>query len=127
MGTNYYVRPPQGSAHCKHCGHDQEIHLGKSSGGWRFLHRAYRDPRIAPGDVEWPVIDRASWMELLDLGPIFDEYGREHDRVHLLALIDSMQVGIAHVPYMREHHPSMVRDGHDFEADGYDFCDMEFS
>jgi hypothetical protein len=36
MGTNYYAR----HGACKTCGHsDNEVHIGKSSGGWNFsLH-----------------------------------------------------------------------------------------
>ena len=127
MGTNYYVRVPQCSQACKHCGQEQDIHIGKSSAGWRFLHRAYRDPAVAPAEVAWPVVDRPSWEKLLTLGPVYDEYGQEQDPADLLAFIDSKQGGIAHVPYMKKHHPSSVRDGHDFEVGGYDFCDVEFS
>ena len=38
MGTNYYL---SSSDRCTHCGHDagEELHIGKSSGGWCFsLH-----------------------------------------------------------------------------------------
>lgn len=36
MGTNYHWRDQP----CGHCGHYEEIHVGKSSGGWSFGFRA---------------------------------------------------------------------------------------
>jgi len=32
MGTNYYTKIKE----CEHCGRFEEIHLGKSSVGWKF-------------------------------------------------------------------------------------------
>lgn len=130
MGTNYFVRVPECADACKHCGQAERVHLGKSSGGWLFLHRAYRHEYELPGDVDFPVMDRASWLKLLDLGPIYDEYGTEHDRDGFLAHIDSKQSGIAHnSERARELGGPYYGIGreHDFQSDGYDFCDAEFS
>ena len=39
MGTNYYLAA---EAPCPHCGHQSEqLHVGKSSAGWRFLFASY--------------------------------------------------------------------------------------
>ena len=60
------------------------IHLGKSAAGWAFTFRAY--PNANP-----PVMDFVSWAGLLDLGPIYNEYGRAVDRDELLDLIADSQ------------------------------------
>lgn len=130
MGTNYYIRLPGCEHPCDHCAKAAEIHLGKSSGGWRFLHRAYRQERDIPAGLDFLVTDRATWLKLLDLGPIFDEYGREHDRTEFLARIDGKQDGIAHNSAKARElcgpHYDLRRDS-DFVSNGYDFCDGEFS
>jgi hypothetical protein len=89
MGTNYYVRtkPSCGGKCADHC-HGEDIHLGKSSAGWAFTFRAYPDAGQAPEAVTWPVMDAESWMRLLDLGNIYDEYGRIMTSVELLFLIE---------------------------------------
>lgn len=128
MSTNYYVRPPQCGQPCQHCGQAQEIHLGLSSGGWRFLHRAY--PSARPWDgIDWAVTDRASWLKLLDLGPIYDEYGDQHGRDALLALIDGCQDKRSHVPSrgLDDLGEAATYPDKRFLADGYDFSSAEFS
>ena len=97
MGTNYYVRtPPSCGGKCAtHC-HGEEIHLGKSSAGWAFSFRAYPDPdpEFGPEPVTWPVKDFASWLRLLDLGPVYDEYSREVTREELLERIECKRGGL---------------------------------
>lgn len=97
MGTNYYVHVPPACGgtcgiHCK----DEKIHLGKSSAGWAFAFRAYPDPDPAygPEAVTWPVKDYASWLKLLDLGSICDEYRQPVARDDLLALIENKRGGL---------------------------------
>lgn len=125
MGTNYHVKVPPCASACEHCAQAGEIQIGKSSGGWRFLHRAYRSDFL-PAPLTEPVIDRASWLRLLDIGPIVDEYGREHTRDDLIDLIETKQDGIVHgSPKAREL--GFRGDQDDFQADGYDFCAAEFS
>ena len=94
MGTNYYVRtkPSCGGKCADHC-HGEDIHLGKSSAGWAFTFRAYPDAGQAPEAVTWPVVDAESWMRLLDLGNIYDEYGRIMTSVELLDVIESKLSG----------------------------------
>ncbi len=70
MGTNYYAQIDC----CKTCGKPgEELHIGKSSGGWRFLFRIYTDHEDgtdAPRSVE-------DWRALLDSSDvrIRNEYG----------------------------------------------------
>ena len=92
MGTNYFVRP-QCPDPCAHCA-PVDIHLGKSSIGWAFTFRAYSaEGDDTPQSVTWPVQDFASWLKLLDLGQIVDEYGRHGTRDDLLALIEVKRGG----------------------------------
>lgn len=67
MGTNYYVKTEA----CPHCGRGAEtLHIGKSSGGWRFFFAAYPERDL----MSWK-----SWRALLAKPDsiIVDEYGRE--------------------------------------------------
>jgi hypothetical protein len=87
MSTNYYVRPYDGDGGL---GLEPDpdgdgIHLGKSSVGWTFTFRAY--PAVG-------VTGYASWLALLDLGGIYDEYGRQVTRDDLLALIENKRGGV---------------------------------
>lgn len=126
MGTNYFVRPPQCEQACKHCGQAQEIHLGKSSGGWVFLHRGYRNDWDLPSDVDWKVEDRASWLKLLDLGPIYDEYEAVQDRDEFLAFIETKQDAMRRNSD-RGRDLGAYPSERDWTSDGYEFCDAEFS
>lgn len=65
MGCNYYLR----SKPCLQCGHAKnEKHIGKSSGGWQFHFRGYREDALTSYE-EWLI-------QLSDLGrEIVDEYG----------------------------------------------------
>jgi hypothetical protein len=67
MGTNYYhISKP-----CEKCGrHEKEKHIGKSSGGWQFHFRGYRDECI---------VSFKDWLEQLKdpNKEIIDEYGRK--------------------------------------------------
>ena len=70
MGTNYYVTE-SATDKCGTCGHisgGDELHIGKSSGGWVFLLNCYPDKEITTF-ADWIVFmaDRRSW--------ITDEYG----------------------------------------------------
>jgi hypothetical protein len=114
VGTNYFVRPEGAcSVRC-----DQWVHLGKSSHGWRFTHQAFRSPDIdGPEAVTWPVVDRESWLRLLDLGEIYDEYGEAQDRTEFLALIDGKQE-------LQGHKAGQYGS---FVVGGFDFCDRWFS
>ncbi len=66
MGTNYYARVKC----CDACGRYDELHIGKSSAGWKFSFRGYKehDP---------PIVSETGWREFLRTARIFDEYGKE--------------------------------------------------
>jgi hypothetical protein len=86
VGTNYYVRPLDGDGGRGLETDEEGIHLGKSSAGWAFMFRAY--PNAVP-----PVADFASWMTLLDIGEVYDEYGDAVPRADLLAKIEAKRDG----------------------------------
>ena len=72
MGTNYYAskepEPP-----CSKCGHqvgEEQIHIGKSSGGWVFQFNQHPFIRMEVA---------LSWYQFIELNEldIYDEYGKE--------------------------------------------------
>jgi hypothetical protein len=82
MGTNYYVphKPP-----CPTCGlGSEDLHIGKSSMGWRFMFREYPEH----GLTTWP-----AWKAFLVGRMIIDEYGQAHTLDALISLIESKQDG----------------------------------
>ena len=129
MGTNYYARLPACDHPCDHCAKAIEVHLGKSSGGWRFLHRAYPEDYERPAGLDFPVTDRASWLKLLELGPILSECGEEIDRAEFLQVIEDKQGGIRHDASDPRARAAGFwgRNPQDFVSEGYDFCGGEFS
>lgn len=88
MGTNYYVHQARCACPCAHCSQKTNIHLGKSSAGWRFLHWA---------NDSWPRDEAPEkWMELVKSGPIRDEYDRPISMEELLSIIANSSSGKAH-------------------------------
>jgi hypothetical protein len=107
MGTNYFI----------HCKGPQDIHLGKSSLGWTFAFRAYLTRDGADPGGAGTVVDYASWLRLLDLGEIRDEYGRAVTREGLLALIEARRGG----------RNDLCGSGAFWDQDGNRFCPAWFS
>lgn len=93
MSTNFYVRP-EGACPTR-C--DRWVHLGLSASGWAFQFRAYPEGGgkhgSAPDPVTWPVTDFASWLKLLDLGEVFNEYGDEYTKEDLLHRVEGTRRG----------------------------------
>ena len=70
MGTNYYAELDD----CKYCGRSSDrIHIGKSSAGWTFGFRGYRDS----WELDTTIESEEDWREWLSITPhiIRDEYG----------------------------------------------------
>lgn len=113
MSTNYYIRTEQTPADA------EGIHLGKSAAGWPFMFRAYVDPgERNPLGITWHVADYASWLRLLDLGEIVNEYGRTVRREELLG-----EIGLTH--HLRAYHPPASRGDWDDDG-GHRFTPCEF-
>lgn len=72
MGTNYYLRTGKKITKTCDCGFehemDEELHIGKSSCGWKFV--LHTIPERGINELE-------DWKELFKTGKIFDEYDRE--------------------------------------------------
>jgi len=80
MGTNYYTtaEPP-----CEKCGRGSEqLHIGKSSAGWKFLFAPYPEH----GLTSW-----RAWQTFLTNRVIQDEYGAIVDLADLKALVEAKQ------------------------------------
>ena len=117
MGTNYYWKP--NTQPCPTCGHndDNSIHIGKSSGGWKFHFHGTEELR------SW-----ADWQAKISSGGfIEDEYGG------VISLDDLRRVvtvrgnsPLDQITYYKEHYPtyepSIWRDD-----DGHVFSEGEFS
>jgi hypothetical protein len=82
MGTNYYA-PARPDCDC--CGRGYEpLHIGKSSGGWKFLFAPYPDL----GLTSWK-----AWKSYLESTSsiIEDEYGQTVTLAELIELVESKQ------------------------------------
>lgn len=82
MGTNYYTKK-----RCAHCGSaikEEMLHIGKSSGGWKFLFAAY--PNM--GLTSWK-----AWRMYLSDGDVHieDEYGVPETFSGFVRLVETKQ------------------------------------
>jgi len=104
MGTNYDIKYKI----CDKCGRYDELHLGKSSYGWRFALQAnnfeyYKDWR-----------EMKIWLKKMcknNKGKIYDEYDEEVGLEEFITLVESKQLTKQYVD----------------RFDGYRFCNYEFS
>lgn len=67
MGTNYYLVD-----RCKRCGRSDRTHIGKQSGGWRFLLHTYED---LTGWISWR--EHINNMRLHHGHRLENEYGEQ--------------------------------------------------
>ena len=112
MGTNYYFRKHIGEK-CCHCGRGdeyKELHVGKSSAGWKFLFNPLHDEFKSFKD----------WKKTLDASPnrLFGEYGRNVSLEKFYELVESKQNGWDIKDYRKEY-PSHV-SGSDLDSEYYD-------
>lgn len=136
MSTNYYLR-----AQCPHCKQkldgEEGPHIGKSSGGWRFILRIY--PRGIPdGTLEndrasfraachdpgvTPPTSWAEWLPLLEQFGVIDEYERG---VHLSDFIKTVTDGTLYQrAELRMHTGEGIIQGP--EGSTYDLYPRDFS
>ena len=103
MSTNFYLKH---KCHC--CGNEQEIHLGKRSGGWKFALAYDEDNYTSWNEMkEW--IRKHEWE-------IYDEYDDYCDKEHFIAIVEDWQDGKSHSSNYT------ITDN-----DGYEFITREFS
>lgn len=118
MGTNYYVQTDPCPKACEHCSASEHIHLGKSSGGWRFSFQAQPD---------WgPLNAFAEWTKLAMSGVITDEYGEVHSLADLLRLIHDKQELRSHMEPQPDLGMPRVHNGW-FLSDGHEFSTSDFT
>lgn len=105
MGTNFYAE----SEPCPHCGKSSDkLHLGKSSGGWKFALRAHKDLGI---DSLRALVD---YIESKDMR-VLDEYGLRYSLAQFVLRVADRSPG-------NLQHPDPVRSGA-----CWDLIDKEFS
>lgn len=135
MGTNYYLR----SKPCEKCGTCQtEKHIGKSSVGWQFHFRGYKDSMI---------VSFKDWIqEFTDPNKeIYDEYGNKLDIEKFINIVSVQKheclnyYNICFNHPMNEQERKYIKERMNFfpidanerkiwkDNEGYAFSDSEFS
>lgn len=131
MGTNYYLK----SKPCVTCGHSEnKKHIGKSSFGWQFHFRGYREDML---------VSYKSWLEELN-DPnkiIVDEYNDQIPLDDFKQLIESKDQGVNHFniisnnPMTYKERQYLIRHPYRYDSyhqncwkddEGYAFTDCEF-
>jgi len=87
MGTNYYVRLKPACPTCKRP--FEEIHLGKSSGGWKFSLQLN-------GKRFWH--DKTAMKKWTKRKAIFDEYGERISWADFWKLVEAKQAELHPTP-----------------------------
>ena len=107
MGCNYYTKIKE----CKHCGRYEEIHLGKSSYGWKFSFQ-YNE-----GEYYKNIEEMKEWLKDKQ---IYDECGEKISQKQFWDMVKAKQKEkLAH----SEKHP----DRWNFMIGEYSFSDGYFS
>lgn len=79
MGTNYYLVDE-----CPHCKRSSWLHIGKQSGGWKFLMHEYPED----GFVDWPTLRKhIEYMRTKHGHKLMNEYGEQVTLQHLDMLV----------------------------------------
>ena len=129
MGTNYYIQReysgPEGEAI------QEKIHIGKNSGGWQFIFRAYKFRNIF-SKADWEKYltrllpdpdNKDNWCNVV----IVDEYGDFFSRNEFWGRINLDKK-------FKNHYDEGIKEGwlrkgeDDFkDEDGWSMCLREFS
>jgi len=109
MGTNYYARYNE----CKHCKRYDEIHIGKSSAGWKFGFFANDDIKSYRGWIEFLKVKKAR---------IVDDYEVEFTLKEFMNMVANKQKPI------HDSHAEIYKEGDSFiDDEGYSMSPYEFS
>lgn len=118
MGTNYYLHRQTPEDLCQHCGRGrayEEVHIGKSSGGWKFLFNS----------DEYQITTYKCWQKELtkpeNKDHIYDEYGRKISPEELFKLIENKQKDDRGRPDINEPYTNPDPEGYLFSK-YTDFC-----
>jgi hypothetical protein len=109
MGTNYYYHLNE----CPTCHRKEILHIGKSSGGWKFNFQSEK------GIKSWK-----EWKEFIknNTGKIIDEYDKELSLDELESWIAQKQQNI----FNKSHLDYYPEDGF-LDEEGYIFSINDFS
>lgn len=114
MGTNFYALA---DATCDNPEHTERLHIGKSSGGWKFGFHAIPER----GLTSW-----AAWADFLAERIIVNEYGEEMTLFEFTPTVEDRWVP-PNLDGLR-CRVGLHGDDRDFHDDeGYDFYVGEFS
>lgn len=114
MGTNYYLH----FNHCDCCNRFDQIHIGKSSTGWRFTFRGYLDldelDKVPDVPDQLSVRSFEDWQRIInqDDCEIYDEYGRHHTKESFYNLVKDKRELKSQAAYSisSERHTSYKED-----------------
>ncbi len=126
MGTNFYAWRDC----CDHCGRgDNELHIGKRSGGWTFSFQAF-DEWETWDDL--PIVSYQRWLEVLDQPGvrIRDEYGDDVTLDEFRAIVNNFASNTSKHAEFVKRDPSCVyvdRADHWLDPEGHSFSRGEFS
>ena len=108
MGTNYYYRINL----CSNCNRFDSLHIGKSSKGWTFIFRGYREEKL--------IIE--SYKQLINHlkkgGNIFNEYGKEIILEEFMKMIEKKKISPLNYSEKYEFIPGnwIDEEGHSFTS-----------
>lgn len=114
MGTNYYLRMPN----CKVCKRNkEELHIGKSSGGYPFFLRIYEE-RGLDNWGEWVNFIKENHVK------IFDEYDREVEKEEFIEKVNDLKKYINEPPFKRDslEYPELYKIYDGIIYQNHDFC-----
>lgn len=109
MGTNYYIHGEGVCPECEGTG-KVNVHLGKSSYGWRFAFQ------WNGGEYYKDVPQMKAWLKGKK---IRDEYGKRMGQKAFWEMVEAKQSGA--------HSDSTEYGARDLVINGYEFIDSEFS
>jgi hypothetical protein len=134
MGTNYYLHYNI----CKCCSRSDEIHIGKSSGGWTFSFQGYRANGTYYTEIkdkdekELKIESYKDWLSFLERmiakgSEIRDEYNEKISLDKFKELVERKKdEKFNHTKYCMVEHPSSMKDLW-LDAEGHSFSDGDFS
>lgn len=114
MGCNYYIQ------YTNNGGWYKQMHIGKSSTGWKFLFRGYKTsfkPEIRSVQDLKQFIDNNN-------AELFDEYEGRVLLSDFWDMVESKQGGMNNVKKAKAD--VYYSDDYWIDSEGYDFCSHEF-
>lgn len=134
MGTNYYLQ----SKPCPTCGHSEtKKHIGKSSAGWSFHFRGYRDEGIVSCD-DWDAYLRGNnkiivneYEEEVSIGEFMQLVHDKKCEMNSYNINSNFPMNEKEKAYLKNRNNNFPQDiewlKHSWkDNDGHAFTDLEF-